>query len=54
MEAAKHLRWENQIGVLKKGAFADIVAFDGDLDTNINALLNAHFVMKDGKVYVNK
>ena len=54
IQAAKHLRWENQIGVLKKGALADIVAFDGDLDTNINALLNAHFVMKDGKVYVNK
>jgi imidazolonepropionase-like amidohydrolase len=54
IQAAKHLRWQNQIGVLKKGAFADIVAFDGDLDTNINALLHAHFVMKDGKVYVNK
>lgn len=51
--AAKHLRWQNEIGVLKKGAFADIVAFDGDLDTNINALLNTHFVMKNGKVYVN-
>jgi len=54
IQAAKHLRWENEIGVLKKGALADIVAFDGDLDGNINALLNAHFVMKDGKVYLNK
>ena len=54
IQAAKHLRWQNQIGVLKKGAFADIVAFDGDLDTNINALLNAHFVMKNGMIYVNK
>jgi imidazolonepropionase-like amidohydrolase len=53
ISAAKHLRWQNEIGVLKKGAFADIVAFDGDLDTNINALLKTHFVMKDGKVYVN-
>jgi imidazolonepropionase-like amidohydrolase len=51
--AAKHLRWENQIGVLKKGARADIVAFDGDLDTNMKALLKTHFVMKNGKVYVN-
>lgn len=54
LSAAKHLRWQNEIGVLKKGALADIVAFDGDLDTNINALLNAHWVMKNGKVYVNK
>jgi imidazolonepropionase-like amidohydrolase len=51
--AAKHLRWEGRIGVLKKGAFADIAAFDADLDTNLNALLKTHFVMKDGNVYVN-
>lgn len=53
INAAKHLRWQGEIGVLKKNAFADIVAFDNDLDTNINAILKTHFVMKDGKVYVN-
>ena len=52
INAAKHLRWEGLAGVLKPGAFADIVAFDNDLDTNINALLKARFVMKDGTIYV--
>jgi imidazolonepropionase-like amidohydrolase len=33
---------------------ADIIAVDIDVDKNINALLNVHFVMKDGSVYVNK
>ncbi|RPD50981.1 amidohydrolase family protein [Paracnuella aquatica] len=50
--AAKQLAWEGKIGVLKKGAWADIVAFDTSLDTNINALLQTHFVMKGGKIYV--
>jgi imidazolonepropionase-like amidohydrolase len=54
IHAAAHLRWKDKIGVIKKGAFADIVAFDGDLDTNINALLKTHFVMKGGKVYKGK
>ena len=52
IHAAAHLRWKDKIGVIKKGAFADIVAFDADLDANINALLKTHFVMKGGKVYV--
>ena len=54
IHAAAHLRWKDKIGVLKKGAFADIVAFDADLETNINALLNTRFVMKGGKVYTGK
>lgn len=51
--AARHLRWENRIGVIKKGALADIVAFGGNLDTNIRDLLQTRFVMKDGKIFVN-
>jgi len=54
IHAAAHLRWKDKIGVLKKGAFADIVAFDADLETNIHALLNTHFVMKGGRVYTSK
>ncbi|MGE5521183.1 MAG: amidohydrolase family protein [Candidatus Dadabacteria bacterium] len=50
--AAKHLRWKDRVGVIKKGAFADIVAFDANLDKDINALFHTHFVMKNGQVYV--
>ena len=52
--AAKHLRWENKIGVLKKGAWADIIAVDANLPESIEALLTIHFVMKGGVVVVSK
>lgn len=32
---------------------ADIIAVDYDLDKNINSILNANFVMKNGKMYLN-
>ena len=50
---AKQLNWSNKIGIIKAGFLADIMAVDNDLDKNINAILNVHFVMKNGKVYVN-
>ena len=54
INAARHLNWSHQIGIIKTGFLADIIAVDNDLDKNINAIMNVHFVMKDGKVYVNK
>ena len=53
INAARQLNWSNEIGIIKTGFLADIIAVDNDLDKNINAVLNVHFVMKDGKVYVN-
>jgi imidazolonepropionase-like amidohydrolase len=52
--AAKQLRWNKNIGTIRKGFFADIIAVDNSIETNINAILNVRFVMKDGKVIVNK
>jgi imidazolonepropionase-like amidohydrolase len=52
INASKQLNWSDRIGVLKAGYLADIIAVDRDLDKNINAILNVHFVMKDGKVVV--
>lgn len=54
INAANHLRWGNRIGVIKKGYFADIIAVEGDLEKDINALLNTRFVMKGGKIFLNK
>lgn len=50
VNASKQLNWSNKIGVIKPGYLADIIAVDFDLDKNINAIMNVHFVMADGKV----
>ena len=42
---------EGKIGVLAPGAFADIIAVNGDPLRDIKVLENVQFVMKDGKVF---
>ncbi len=49
--AARVLRMETQIGQVKAGLFADLVAFDGDPIREIAALRRVKFVMKNGIVY---
>jgi imidazolonepropionase-like amidohydrolase len=49
--AANLLEMKGEIGVIAPGAYADIVAVQGDPLANIDALKNAAFVMKDGKVF---
>ena len=41
----------NEIGQIKKGFFADIIAVDEDPIKNITTLENVVFVMKNGVVY---
>ena len=45
------LNMENEIGQIKKGFYADIIAVDEDPTKNIATMENVVFVMKDGKVY---
>lgn len=48
---ARILRQENQLGVIRKGALADLIAVPGNPLQNIAALRQVAFVMKGGVVY---
>ena len=51
LDGAKLLGWDGQIGALKSGYFADIVAVPGDPLQDVGALEKVVFVMKGGIVY---
>jgi imidazolonepropionase-like amidohydrolase len=51
LHGAKLLGWEGQIGTLKAGAFADVIAVAGNPLEDIGALERVTFVMKGGVVY---
>jgi imidazolonepropionase-like amidohydrolase len=51
INGAKLLGWEGQIGALKTGYFADIIAVPGDPIQDISTLQKVRFVMKGGVVY---
>lgn len=53
INAAQLLGMEGKIGEITKGAFADIIAFNGDPLKDINVLKQVNWVMKDGKIYKN-
>lgn len=50
---AKLLGLENNLGQIKEGFFADIIAVEEDPVKNIKTLQNVVFVMKNGDVYKN-
>jgi imidazolonepropionase-like amidohydrolase len=50
INSAKLLKQEQNIGTLKVGRYADIIAVKGDPLTNISMLENVSFVMKGGEV----
>ena len=52
--AAEMLDRAGEIGVVAPGAFADIVAVNGDPLPDIKVLQNVRFVMKDGSVFKNE
>ena len=51
--AARVLRMERQIGQVKPGLFADLVAFDGDPTKDISATRRVTFVMKNGMIVIS-
>jgi imidazolonepropionase-like amidohydrolase len=50
INGAKLLDWADEIGQLKPGFFADIIAVPGDPLTDISTLSHVSFVMKNGEV----
>jgi imidazolonepropionase-like amidohydrolase len=50
---AEAMGWQNQIGSIEKGKYADMVAVSGDPLQDITELQRVKFVMKGGKVVRN-
>ena len=50
INGAKLLGWQGQIGALKAGYLADVIAVSGDPLADIDALGRVTFVMKNGEV----
>jgi imidazolonepropionase-like amidohydrolase len=50
---AEVMGWQNQIGSIEKGKYADLVAVSGDPLADITELQRVGFVMKGGKVIRN-
>lgn len=54
MNAAELLGWQNRIGSVEAGKFADIIAVEGDPLKEIAELQRVKFVMKGGRVIKNE
>jgi imidazolonepropionase-like amidohydrolase len=49
--AADLLGHSSELGSIKPGKYADIIAVTGDPLSDVRLLENLQFVMKDGKIY---
>lgn len=54
INAADLLGWSGKVGVLEPGAWADVIAVDGDPLKDITTLQRVKFVMKGGEVVKNE
>jgi imidazolonepropionase-like amidohydrolase len=48
--AADLMGWQDQVGALEPGKYADLIAVDGDPLTDVSTLQKVKFVMKGGVV----
>ena len=54
INSAEMLGWQDRIGSIEPGKFADLVAVAGDPVADITELERVRFVMKDGSVIKNE
>jgi imidazolonepropionase-like amidohydrolase len=54
INAADLLGWSGKVGTLVPGAWADIIAVDGDPVKDVTTLEHVKFVMKGGDVVKNE
>ena len=53
VNAAEMLGWQDRVGSIEPGKFADLIAVAGDPIADIRELEQVRFVMKDGRVIRN-
>jgi imidazolonepropionase-like amidohydrolase len=51
LNGAKLLDWDGEVGQLKSGYFADVIAVEGNPLDDITAVQRVSFVMKGGVIY---
>ncbi|MGD8680957.1 MAG: amidohydrolase family protein, partial [Lysobacterales bacterium] len=51
VNSAELLGWQDRVGRIEPGYYADLIAVDGDPLEDISELENVDFVMKGGVVY---
>lgn len=54
IQAARLMSMESEVGSLRPGKFADIIAVQGNLEADVRLLQNVQFVMKGGEVIKGK
>jgi imidazolonepropionase-like amidohydrolase len=54
INGARLLHWPDEIGQLKPGFYADVIAVPGDPLEDISGVTHPAFVMKNGEVLVRK
>jgi imidazolonepropionase-like amidohydrolase len=51
LRAAENIGWEDRVGSLAAGKFADVIAVRGDALQDLERFMDVAFVMKGGVVY---
>ena len=50
INAARNIGWEDRVGSITPGKFADIIAVEGDALSDLTRFMNVAFVMKGGQI----
>jgi imidazolonepropionase-like amidohydrolase len=53
INAAELMSWQDRVGAIEPGKFADVIAVDGDQLSDLNVLQQVKFVMKGGTIVKN-